>query len=161
MQFNKANAKGPCRSKKNQNLFSTPYQQATSSYFSWSRTSACLVIASETDVITSAFPASSTFLSAFMAELMWSGIEYPSGQFRSAILALCPLRILTTPSLLLKWILERLPWGCSKHCSSAARILVSYQQLPSSQVPIHSITVWGLLCGKLAPSQPDPIHHMK
>ena len=70
-------------------------------------------------------PLSFSFLLAFIAEQTSYGMEYPFGQFGSAVLAVSPPKLLPTPSLLLGGMLERSlgavtkPW-CVTNTSLAA-----------------------------------------
>ena len=70
----------------------------------------------------------------FYAEQTSYGMEYPFGQFGSAVLDLSPPKILPTPSLLVRGgnagETALMLW---EHCSAVAKTLVCYQHLSSYQ----------------------------
>ena len=68
-------------------------------HFPGSRVSVRVVVAPEDKRHNNECPSSSCLL-AFIAEQTSYGMEYPFGQFGSAVLAMSPPKILPTPSLL-------------------------------------------------------------
>lgn len=117
---------------KTQDLFSTFHQQEMSSYFPGSRASVRVAVALEDKqhnnkclALSPLPPYLSTLLLNVVSEQMSYLTEYPlvSG---SAVLAVSPLKILPTPSLLARGnvgetggMLERQPWCCGGLLSSS------------------------------------------
>lgn len=101
-------------------------------------------------------PWSSSFLSAFIAEQMSYAMGYPFDQFGSAVLATAPLKTLPTG---LWWLLAGTIGERALMLASA--LLITSQNTgassPPFQLTIHSAAMWGLLWGKLTPSQSDLI----
>ena len=77
-------------------LFSTSHQEAMSGHFLGSRASVRVVVAPEDKNA----PASISLYLAFISELTSYGMEYPFGQFGSAVLAVSPPSFLCPSNLL-------------------------------------------------------------
>lgn len=69
----------------------------------------------------------------FIAEQTSYDMEHPFGQFGPAVLAMSPLKILPTPSLLVGENVGETALMLFEHCLALAKTLVCYQHLPSYQ----------------------------
>ncbi|KAK4806753.1 hypothetical protein QYF61_005549 [Mycteria americana] len=84
-----------------------PVVKAMSSHFLGSRASIAIAVPPDDKRRNNECPPPSSFLLAFIAEQTSFGMEYPFGQFGSAVLAMSPPKLLPTPSLLdKKWALN-------------------------------------------------------
>lgn len=132
------------RQRKTKDLFSTSHQQVKSRHFLGSRASACLAVSLENTFRNNKYVCVLPFLLAFIARQTSYGIEHPFGHLRLDVPVVCPLQILTSPSLLPMGGMLETAFVLCKHSSAAAK------------TPFYQRTALGeLLWGKLPPSQAD------